>query len=174
MVGKNNQRLQAERQGDKHLHYSIKKLKVGVASVAVAASIFMTGGAVGVSAETITEASGQPTEATRASLDENQHGDTHTVANAETAAPETNEQPTVSETSETSERPTVSEASETSEQSTVSETSETSERPTVSETSETSEQPTVSEASETSEQPTVSETPETSEQPTVSETPETQ
>ena len=96
MVGKNNQRLQAERQGDKHLHYSIKKLKVGVASVAVAASIFMTGGAVGVSAETITEASGQPTEATRASLDENQHGDTHTAENAETAAPETSERPTVS------------------------------------------------------------------------------
>ena len=165
MVGKNNQRLQAERQGDKHLHYSIKKLKVGVASVAVAASIFMTGGAVGVSAETITEASGQPTEATRASLDENQHGDTHTAENAETAAPETSERPTVSETPETSEQPTVSETPETSEQPTVSETSETSEHPTVSETSETNEQPTVSEASETNDQPTISEAPETSEQP---------
>ena len=55
MLGKNNSRLRAERQGCKQVHYAIKKLTVGVASVAVAASVFLGGGSVTVSAQSVTE-----------------------------------------------------------------------------------------------------------------------
>ena len=55
MLGKNNSRLRAERQGCKQVHYAIKKLTVGVASVAVAASVFLSGGSVTVSAQSVTE-----------------------------------------------------------------------------------------------------------------------
>ena len=46
MVGKNNQYLKDTKQGTKVESYSIKKFKVGTASVVVGASIFFGAGAV--------------------------------------------------------------------------------------------------------------------------------
>ncbi|WP_198435145.1 YSIRK-type signal peptide-containing protein [Aerococcus urinae] len=44
MVGKNNYQVKKEKQSNKFYRYSIKRLSVGVASVAVAAGLLFAGG----------------------------------------------------------------------------------------------------------------------------------
>ena len=46
MVGKNNQYVKKIKQGTKVETYSIKKFKVGIASVAIGCSVFFGAGAV--------------------------------------------------------------------------------------------------------------------------------
>ena len=53
MVGKNNQYLKDTKQGTKVESYSIKKFKVGTASVVIGASIFFGAGAVSQAAEEV-------------------------------------------------------------------------------------------------------------------------
>ena len=53
MVGKNNQYLKTTKQGTKVESYSIKKFKVGTASVVIGASIFLGAGAVAQAAEEV-------------------------------------------------------------------------------------------------------------------------
>ena len=53
MVGKNNQYLKTTKQGTKVESYSIKKFKVGAASVVIGASIFLGAGAVAQASEEI-------------------------------------------------------------------------------------------------------------------------
>ena len=53
MVGKNNQYLKTTKQGTKVESYSIKKFKVGTASVVIGASIFLGAGAVAQASEEI-------------------------------------------------------------------------------------------------------------------------
>ncbi|MEG9283850.1 YSIRK-type signal peptide-containing protein [Aerococcus urinae] len=50
MVGKNNYQVKKEKQSNKFYRYSIKRLSVGVASVAVAAGLLFAGDAVVVQA----------------------------------------------------------------------------------------------------------------------------
>ncbi|MDK8501861.1 Ig-like domain-containing protein, partial [Aerococcus sp. UMB1112A] len=60
MVGKNNRQVQREKQSHKFYRYSIKRLNVGVASVAVVAGLLFAGDMAVVHAATVT--SGQPSE----------------------------------------------------------------------------------------------------------------
>ena len=53
MVSKNNQYLKDTKQGTKVESYSIKKFKVGTASVVIGASIFLGAGAVAQAAEEV-------------------------------------------------------------------------------------------------------------------------
>ncbi|AME09004.1 hypothetical protein AXE85_01920 [Gemella sp. oral taxon 928] len=55
-IGKNNYKLYLEKRGEKFNHYSIKKLTIGTASVAVAASIFLgVGGVAHAEEKTVNE-----------------------------------------------------------------------------------------------------------------------
>lgn len=58
MIGKNNQKLKNKKEGVKIESYSIKKFKVGAASVVIGASIFF--GAAGIA--NAGEVSGEKTE----------------------------------------------------------------------------------------------------------------
>ena len=51
MVGKNNQYVKKIKQGTKVETYSIKKFKVGIASVAIGCSVFFGAGAVAMAGE---------------------------------------------------------------------------------------------------------------------------
>ena len=53
MVGKNNQYLKTTKEGTKVESYSIKKFKVGAASVVIGASIFLGAGAVAQASEEV-------------------------------------------------------------------------------------------------------------------------
>ena len=53
MVGKNNQYLKTTKEGTKVESYSIKKFKVGTASVVIGASIFLGAGAVAQASEEV-------------------------------------------------------------------------------------------------------------------------
>ena len=53
MVGKNNQYLKNKKDGTKVESYSIKKFKVGTASVVIGASIFFGAGAVAQASEEV-------------------------------------------------------------------------------------------------------------------------
>ena len=53
MVGKNNKYLKTTKEGTKVESYSIKKFKVGTASVVIGASIFLGAGAVSQAAEEV-------------------------------------------------------------------------------------------------------------------------
>ncbi|OFK20112.1 hypothetical protein HMPREF2829_06870, partial [Aerococcus sp. HMSC072A12] len=57
MLGKNNIKLKREKMSNKFYRYSIKRLNIGVASVAVAAGLLFTNQAVSVQADEITAAS---------------------------------------------------------------------------------------------------------------------
>ena len=57
MLGKNNIKLRREKMSNKFYRYSIKRLNIGVASVAVAAGLLFTNQAVSVQADEITAAS---------------------------------------------------------------------------------------------------------------------
>ena len=53
MVGKNNKYLKTTKEGTKVESYSIKKFKVGTASVVIGASIFLGAGAVAQASEEV-------------------------------------------------------------------------------------------------------------------------
>lgn len=53
MVGKNNQYLKTTKEGTRVESYSIKKFKVGTASVVIGASIFLGTGAVAQASEEV-------------------------------------------------------------------------------------------------------------------------
>ena len=53
MIGKNNQYLKNKKEGTKVETYSIKKFKVGTASVVIGASIFFGAGAVAQASEEV-------------------------------------------------------------------------------------------------------------------------
>ena len=53
MIGKNNQYLKNTKEGTKVETYSIKKFKVGAASVVIGASIFFGAGAVAQASEEV-------------------------------------------------------------------------------------------------------------------------
>ena len=53
MVGKNNQYLKSTKEGTRVESYSIKKFKVGAASVVIGASIFLGAGAVAQASEEV-------------------------------------------------------------------------------------------------------------------------
>ena len=53
MIGKNNKHLKTTKEGTKVESYSIKKFKVGAASVVIGASIFLGAGAVAQASEEV-------------------------------------------------------------------------------------------------------------------------
>ena len=53
MVGKNNKYLKTTKEGTKVESYSIKKFKVGTASVVIGASVFLGAGAVAQASEEV-------------------------------------------------------------------------------------------------------------------------
>ena len=86
MVGKNNQYLKNKKEGTKVESYSIKKFKVGTASVVIGASIFFGAGAVAQASE---EVSNNTTSDNTTNAGEKENVPTAPVATAQPVAKET-------------------------------------------------------------------------------------
>ncbi|MGX7402339.1 Ig-like domain-containing protein [Aerococcus sanguinicola] len=112
MVGKNNYQVKKEKQSNKFYRYSIKRLSVGVASVAVAAGLLFAGDAVVVQAAAAeeTNASEEVAPVAGEETPEEEEAPTSEATPASNEAPTLEETPAVEETAAPEAAPVAEEA----------------------------------------------------------------